>query len=286
MWYAMSNLQQSHDLSERLIRAISDWRTLTGFDDDIEQLLEDGADINRLHGTLLPLHCACMVADSYCLQLLLQKGAEVNARDGYGRAALHYAAERDEVCLEMLLDAGADPDIPDGNQDTALHWASYKNRWQCVKVLLLRGATVDAVDFNSDTPISWAAMKGNLESLKELLDYNARVDIENYNGKTALMRCLSIQASGLNTHKDDACLDLLLRACGQFDLRDPRCRLSTPVALDNRLSQLLQYCETPQPLQNLCRHAIRRYLGPCFLPNVVPQLPIPSRLHDFALLEP
>ena len=77
MWYAMSNLQQSHDLSERLIRAISDWRTLTGFDDDIEQLLEDGADINRLHGTLLPLHCACMVADSYCLQLLLQKGAEV-----------------------------------------------------------------------------------------------------------------------------------------------------------------------------------------------------------------
>ena len=78
MWYAMSNLQQSHDLSERLIRAISDWRTLTGFDDEVEQLLEDGADINRLHGTLLPLHCACMVADSYCLQLLLRKGAEVN----------------------------------------------------------------------------------------------------------------------------------------------------------------------------------------------------------------
>ena len=77
MWYAMSNLQQSHDLSERLIRAISDWRTLTGFDDEVEQLLDDGADINRLHGTLLPLHCACMVADSYCLRLLLQKGAEV-----------------------------------------------------------------------------------------------------------------------------------------------------------------------------------------------------------------
>ncbi|KAI0218759.1 hypothetical protein LSAT2_029550 [Lamellibrachia satsuma] len=199
---------------------------------------------------------------------------------------MHYAAERDEVCLEMLLDAGADPDIRDGNLDTALHWASYKNKWRCVKCLLLRGATVDVVDFNSDTPISWAAMKGNLESLKELLDYNARVDIENYNGKTALLRCLSIQASGINTQKDDACLELLLRACGQFDLRDSRCRLPSHVALDDQLTQrLLQYCENPQSLQNLCRCAIRRYLGQCFLPNIVPELPIPSRLHDFTLLE-
>ena len=37
-----------------------------------------GADVNRLHGTLLPLHCACMVSDSYILRLLLQKGARVS----------------------------------------------------------------------------------------------------------------------------------------------------------------------------------------------------------------
>lgn len=33
--------------------------------------------MNCLHGTLKPLHCACMVADADCVELLLQKGAEV-----------------------------------------------------------------------------------------------------------------------------------------------------------------------------------------------------------------
>ena len=120
---------------------------------------------------------------------------------------------------------------------------------------------------------------------QELLDYNARVDIENYDGRTALTRCLSIQASGINTANDDACLELLLRACGQFELRD--CRSGLPSPVDDRLSQrLTQYCENAQPLQNLCRYAIRRYLGQCFLPTIVPQLPLPSRLHNLVLLEP
>lgn len=35
--------------------------------------------MNCLHGTLKPLHCACMVADADCVELLLQKGAEVSA---------------------------------------------------------------------------------------------------------------------------------------------------------------------------------------------------------------
>lgn len=33
--------------------------------------------MNRMHGTLKPLHCACMVADVDCVELLLEKGAEV-----------------------------------------------------------------------------------------------------------------------------------------------------------------------------------------------------------------
>lgn len=35
--------------------------------------------MNGMHGTLKPLHCACMVADADCVELLLQKGAEVTA---------------------------------------------------------------------------------------------------------------------------------------------------------------------------------------------------------------
>lgn len=74
----MENAQLSYDLSDRLIRAISSWRQISDDDDDdVEDLISRGADVNRLHGTLLPLHCACMVQDSYCIRLLLDKGARV-----------------------------------------------------------------------------------------------------------------------------------------------------------------------------------------------------------------
>lgn len=33
--------------------------------------------MNCTHGTLKPLHCACMVSDADCVELLLEKGAEV-----------------------------------------------------------------------------------------------------------------------------------------------------------------------------------------------------------------
>jgi len=77
MWYVMANVQQSYDLSDRLIRAISNWQ-LTGREDNVEQLLDEGAEVNRLHGTLLPLHCACMVGDCDSLSLLVQRGADVS----------------------------------------------------------------------------------------------------------------------------------------------------------------------------------------------------------------
>ena len=45
----------------------------------MEELLDEGVDVNRQHGTLLPLHCACMVDDTHCVQLLLDRGAQVSA---------------------------------------------------------------------------------------------------------------------------------------------------------------------------------------------------------------
>ena len=47
-----------------------------------------------MHGTLKPLHCACMVADADCVELLLQKGAEVNTSLEWGLGV---------VVLQLLL---------------------------------------------------------------------------------------------------------------------------------------------------------------------------------------
>lgn len=109
MWYIMQSIQSKYSLSERLIRTIAAIRSFPH--DNVEDLIRKvgllifqlygticftiityiniayidiiiscmpkGADVNRMHGTLKPLHCACMVADADCVELLLEKGAEV-----------------------------------------------------------------------------------------------------------------------------------------------------------------------------------------------------------------
>lgn len=109
MWYIMQSIQSKYSLSERLIRTIaairsfphdnvedlirkvgllifqSDFKliispSVISYIDIIISCMPKGADVNRMHGTLKPLHCACMVADADCVELLLEKGAEVCCR--------------------------------------------------------------------------------------------------------------------------------------------------------------------------------------------------------------
>ncbi|KAH9498594.1 hypothetical protein Btru_007700 [Bulinus truncatus] len=257
MWYVMEQAQEKYKLSDRLIRAISN-RELSEKEDDIEVIIESGADVNRRHGTLLPLHCACMSFESEVVRLLLLKGARINEVDGYKRTALHYAAERDETVVHILLENGAEINKGDGNQDTPLHWAAYKNNVGCVKLLLQRGANVNAIDYNQDTPVIWAAKKGNLDVIKVLLDYNADVDIRNKNGNTALQRSAANQAAGLNNEQDDATLELLIKASGRFDLLNDKGQPVQIIASDNRLSEVLRpFCQMARPLLELCRRQIR-----------------------------
>uniref|UniRef100_A0A2K5IXT8 Ankyrin repeat and SOCS box containing 8 n=1 Tax=Colobus angolensis palliatus TaxID=336983 RepID=A0A2K5IXT8_COLAP len=82
MWYIMQSIQSKYSLSERLIRTIAAIRSFPH--DNVEDLIRgvreslrcEGADVNCTHGTLKPLHCACMVSDADCVELLLEKGAE------------------------------------------------------------------------------------------------------------------------------------------------------------------------------------------------------------------
>ncbi|KAL4217274.1 Ankyrin repeat and SOCS box protein 8 [Mactra antiquata] len=284
MWLRMANEQRQYDLSERLIRAISNWQTFsTDEDDDVEQLIERGADVNRQHGTLLPLHCACMVSDNYVLRLLIRKGARVNEYDGYERTPLHYAAERDVFCVEMLMENGADINIGDGNFDTPLHWATFKNNIQCVKLLLQKGAKVDPLDYNHDTPLAWAARKGHIEIIRVLLDYNADAQLCNMKGTSPVDKAVQVQTSGLNTENDNESLNLLLKASCCLNLSESQVEAAQN---DNRLGDLLSSrLQKPCSLQNTCRYSIRRSMGYRYLPNVIPKLPIPSRLRDYIELK-
>lgn len=71
----LSRMQQSHTLLDHLIRTISNWDIFP--QEEVSNLLAAGAEVNRIHGTLLPLHCAAMMGHSECVQLLLNHGAQV-----------------------------------------------------------------------------------------------------------------------------------------------------------------------------------------------------------------
>ncbi|XP_070570365.1 ankyrin repeat and SOCS box protein 8-like [Ptychodera flava] len=283
MWYVMARLQQSYSLQERLIRTIADWRAYST--DDVEELLDEGADINGASGTLLPLHCACMVCDSNVLKLLLDRGATVNAVDGYERTALHYAAEKDDICTELLIQYGADLNAPDGNQDTPLHWAAFKNNVSSLRMLLHHRAAVNLVDYNNDTPLSWASLKCNHESIQLLLDYGADPSITNYNGMSPILRASAMAASGLD-NRDMESVHLLIKALGMFDIRNEQGSLPNEIKRDVQLhDMLLEYCKNARPLKELCRFVIRKNLGQTFLPDAVTKLPLPSSLRSYLMLQ-
>ncbi|XP_061113972.1 ankyrin repeat and SOCS box protein 8 [Conger conger] len=269
MWYIMQSIQSKYSLSERLIRTIAFIRSFPH--DNVEDLIRRGADVNRMHGTLKPLHCACMVADADCVELLLEKGAEVNAVDGYNRTALHYAAEKDEGCVELLLEYGALPDALDGNKDTPLHWAAFKDNPECARALLEGGAQPDARDYNRDTPLSWAAMKGNLESVRVLLDFGAQARVSNLKGQTPVSRLAALLARGLGGEREEECLRLLCRAAGT---PAPPELARDPPLLGRR----------PPSLRSLARCSVRTGLGTRFLPTAVKELPLPESVQEYVLL--
>nr|KAF6493624.1 ankyrin repeat and SOCS box containing 8 [Rousettus aegyptiacus] len=246
MWYIMQSIQSKYSLSERLIRTIAAIRSFPH--DNVEDLIRGGADVNCTHGTLKPLHCACMVSDADCVEY------------------------------------GANPNALDGNRDTPLHWAAFKNNAECVRALLESGASVNALDYNNDTPLSWAAMKGNLESVSILLDYGAEVRVINLKGQTPISRLVALLVRGLGTEKEDSCFELLHRAVGHFELRKNG-TMPREVARDQQLCEKLTIlCSAPGTLKTLSRYAVRRSLGLQYLPDAVKGLPLPASLKEYLLL--
>ena len=145
---------------------------------------------------------------------------------------------------------------------------------------------MNAQDYNADTPLGWAAQKGNLQAIKILLEYNARIDLATYRGHTPLLKVVGIEASGLGGTDDHACVELLIRASGQFDFRDENGSLLEMIGRDNRMREtLLPYIMSARKLKDLCRYNIRQSLGNTLLTNVVYKLPLPQQLQHFLLLQ-
>lgn len=152
--------------------------------------------------------------------------------------------------------------------------------------MLERGANPDCMDYNNDTPLSWAALKGHLETIEILLDYNCRVDTVNLSGSSPVSRLLQTLVMGIGSVQEEACLHVLFKALGQFDLRDGATgRLPRDFDQDPAIRELLlHYCVNVRELKHLCRFTLRRVVGPGNLAKMISTLPLPPTLKMYILL--
>lgn len=152
--------------------------------------------------------------------------------------------------------------------------------------MLERGANPDCMDFNNDTPLSWAALKGHLETIEVLLDYNCRVDTVNLSGSSPISRLLQTLVMGIGSVQEEACLHLLFRALGQFEMRERTTgRLPRDLDQDPDIRELLlRYCGNVRELKHLCRFTLRRVLGSGDLAQRIQTLPLPPTLKMYILL--
>jgi len=150
--------------------------------------------------------------------------------------------------------------------------------------MLIRGANPDCMDYNNDTPLSWAALKGHLETIEILLDYNCKVDTINLSGSSPVSRLIQTLVTGIGSVQEEACLHVLVKALGQFDMRENG-RLPRDFDQDPIIRELLlDYSSNVRELKHLCRFALRRVVGAGDLAKRIDTLPLPASLKAYVML--
>ncbi len=136
---------------------------------EIQRLLNAGADANEADLVASPLHWAAMKGHSAAVQLLAEHGAALDAQSNMLGTPLHAASRFGHVeAVNELIAAGADLDAPDRDEFTPLMRAVVANRFAAVEALLSAGADVDAVGL---APGGWEIGYGPTIALQLAISY-------------------------------------------------------------------------------------------------------------------
>ena len=144
--------------------------------DRVRQLIDSGADVNRLQGDgATALHWAVHRNNLATARLLLDAGADPNAANDLDATPLWLAAENGSARMaELLLDAGADPNRTLAMGETPLMIAARSGAAETVARLLDAGANPNAAERERDqTALMWAGAQGHADVAQLLIDAGA-----------------------------------------------------------------------------------------------------------------
>lgn len=181
VWHSNSVIKQREQWSEAV---------LTGDNEELENLLEAGADVNTyiqferlgeeftVLGPATALHIHCAFGDLEAVQLLLQHAADVNAQDGSGSTSLYFASMRNNPALiRVLVEAGADLELSGSLRTTPLIAAAFMSNVKAVNSLIGFGANLNAQRTSEGTALIEAAVNDSVEIAQSLLQAGADVEL-------------------------------------------------------------------------------------------------------------
>ena len=160
---------------------------------EVEDLLELGANPNSSGTTGSALSQACKINNLHLAELLISKGAEIVTQsfDYYpeegGDACKHVNVSAPLVTavtcaanptIQFLIEHGADSHMVDKNGKNLIHFAAEAGNFEAIKLLVRLGVDVNhQTKFLCDTPCNDAFP--NIEIMKFLIDKGANPDIPN-----------------------------------------------------------------------------------------------------------
>lgn len=171
---------------------------------EVQRLLDSGADVNATHRGFTALHHA--TGEPGVARLLIAAGANVNAQTPEGQTPLLAAVRRmDPDLVNLLIDAGADVNKRGKNGAVPLVlWVvntstSHQDKdWRVAvtRKFIEAGADINARGEYGSLPLGSAAMFGDTDVMQVLIDASASVDAPGFGDRTALVDAASSWGEG------------------------------------------------------------------------------------------
>ncbi|XP_039976816.1 ankyrin repeat and SOCS box protein 4 [Xiphias gladius] len=268
--------------------------------DCAKQLILKGAKVNmpsHNNDEDTPLHKAARFGVPELVALYLAHGVSVDVVNSFQETPLMTAAfwafdfkeqiysEGHHFVCRLLLDHRADPNLQEEDHKTALHKAAWNCDHILMQMLLEAGADTRAMDINGCAPIQYLLKVTNVRPMaipelcyQLLLNYNAaRIYPPQFH--KVLQSC----------HDFPRVVEITINS---YERLKPTKKWRSAIPDDSYkrhkdfYDSLFAVCtDTPRSLLHLTRCAIRASLGG-FCHKGVPQLPLPSPLKKYLLLEP
>jgi hypothetical protein len=193
------------DINKMLYMAVKE-----GSDDEIIQLIGQGADIERkmVDGKSVFQVLAERTKNKKVIDALINRGLAINRQDDYGNTPLQYAIMvGNDVFAQTLIDRGARNDLLNKQGFAPLHLSVLTGNVDITKALLSKGINIDIRGNAGYTPLHISTELGNYNCTKLLLTSGA-------NKKLKTMQHLSsVKISKIQKVKD---VQKLLKTNGNY----------------------------------------------------------------------